>query len=101
MELSGFHKKEIQLSPEAVEEVNQKISELKDTLDKHGVFIVFNLEIGKGFLFPKTYKVCDIDDPDYDDVNSDDSPMSIDGVETKIGSCLEMYDYKFHSIIPA
>jgi len=101
MKFPELHNKEINVSPEAVEEVNQKIKELKDTLDKHGVFIVFNLEIGKGFLFPKTYKVCDIDDPACDDVDSDDSPMSVDGVETKIGSCLEMYDDNYHEIIPA
>ena len=101
MELPGLNKTEIKISPEAVEAVTQKIKELKDTLNKHGVFIVFNLEIGKGFLFPKTYRVCDADDPACDDVDSDDSPMSIDGVETEIGSCLEMYDDNYQEIIPA
>ena len=100
MELPGLTKKEINVNPEAVEAVNQKIKELKDTLDKHGMFIVFNLEIGKGFLFPKTYRVCDIDDQACDDVDSDDIPMSIEGVETKIGQCLEMYDDNYQEIIP-
>lgn len=101
MELPGINQNHIQINPDAVDEVNQKIQELKETLDKHGVFIVFNTEIGEGFLFPKTYKVCSCDDPECDAVDNDRVPMSIDGTQTQIGQCLDMYDDEYQLIIPA
>lgn len=101
MKLPRLVKKEISINPDAVAEVNQKIKNLKDTLEKHGVFIVFNTQIGKGFLFPNTYKVCSVNDPASYNVSDNDSPMSIEGVETQIGTCFKMYDDEFQEIIPA
>ena len=73
----------IVITPEAASEVNQKIKELKKTLEKHNLLMVFNLEIAEGFLFPNTYKVCDIDDPEYDEADPNDVPMSVEIIPTK------------------
>lgn len=90
----------IVISPEAASEVNQKIKELKETLEKHNLLMVFNLEIGEGFLFPNTYKVCSIDDPEYDEADHGDLPMSVDGIRTKIGDCMSTFDRHYNAIVP-
>lgn len=92
--------KQIVISPEAASEVNQKIKELKETLEKHNLLMVFNVEIGEGFLFPNTYKVCDIDDPEYDEASPNDLPMSVDGIRTKIGDCMSTFEKHYNAIIP-
>ena len=89
----------IVISPEAVSEVNQKIKELKETLEKHNLLMVFNTEIGEGFLFPNTYKVCSVDDPEYDEADPTDLPMSVDGIRTKIGDCMSTFDKHCNAII--
>ena len=91
--------KPIVISPEAASEVNQKIKELKETLEKHNLLMVFNVEIGEGFLFPNTYKVCDIDDSEYDEADPTDLPMSVDGVQTKIGGCMSTFEKHYNAII--
>ena len=90
----------IVISPEAASEVNQKIKELKETLDKHNLLMVFNVEIGEGFLFPNTYKVCSIDDPEYVKADPTDLPMSVDGIQTKIGDCMSTFEKYYNAIIP-
>ena len=75
----------IVISHYAAEEVNQKIKELKETLEKHNLLMVFNTEIGEGFLFPNTYKVCSVDDNEYSEADPKDLPMSVDGIRTNIG----------------
>ena len=92
--------KPIVISPEAENEVNQKIKELKETLEKHNLLMVFNVEIGEGFLFPNTYKVCSIDDPEYDEADPTDLPMSVDGTRTKIGDCMSTFEKHYDAIIP-
>ena len=91
--------KPIVISPEAASEVNQKIKELKETLEKHNLLMVFNVEIGEGFLFPNTYKGCDIDDPEYDEADPTDLPMSVDGIQTKIGRCMSTFEKHYNAII--
>jgi hypothetical protein len=91
--------KPIVISPEAAIEVNQKIKELKETLEKHKLLMVFNVEIGEGFLFPNTYKVCSIDDPEYDKADPTDLPMSVDGIQTKIGACMSAFEKHYNAII--
>lgn len=91
--------KPIVISPEAASEVNQKIKELKETLEKHNLLMVFNVEIGEGFLFPNTYKVCSIDDSEYDEADPTDLPMSVDGIQTKIGSCMSTFEKHYNAII--
>ena len=91
--------KPIVISPEAENEVNQKIKELKETLEKHNLLMVFNVEIGEGFLFPNTYKVCSIDDPEYDEADPTDLPMSVDGIQTKIGACMSAFEKHYNAII--
>lgn len=93
--------KPIVISPEAASEVNQKIKELKETLEKHNLLMVFNLEIGEGFLFPNTYKVCDIDDAEYDEADPTDLPMSVSGTRTQIGDCMSTFDKYYNAIIPS
>jgi hypothetical protein len=92
--------KPIVISPEAETEVNQKIKELKETLEKHNLLMVFNVEIGEGFLFPNTYKVCSIDDPEYGEADPADLPMSVDGTQTKIGGCMSTFEKYYNAIIP-
>lgn len=92
--------KPIVISPEAENEVNQKIKELKETLEKHNLLMVFNVEIGEGFLFPNTYKVCSIDDHEYDEADPTDLPMSVDGIRTKIGDCMSTFEKHYDAIIP-
>ena len=90
----------IVISSEAAIEVNQKIKELKETLEKHNLLMVFNVEIGEGFLFPNTYKVCSIDDPEYDEADPTDLPMSVEGIQTKIGDCMSTFEKHYDAIIP-
>ena len=92
--------KPIVISPEAENEVNQKIKELKETLEKHNLLMVFNVEIGEGFLFPDTYKVCSIDDPEYVKADPTDLPMSVDGTRTRIGDCMSTFEKYYNAIIP-
>jgi len=88
------------ISHEAASEVNQKIKELKETLEKHNLLMVFNVELGEGFLFPNTYKVCSIDDTEYDEADPTDFPLSVDGVKTWIGVCMSTYDMHYNAIVP-
>lgn len=92
--------KPIAISPEAENEVNQKIKELKETLEKHNLLLVFNTEIGEGFLFPDTYKVCSVDDPEYSEADPTDLPMSVDGNRTRIGGCMSTFEKYYDAIIP-
>lgn len=90
----------IVISHYAAEEVNQKIKELKETLEKHNLLMVFNTEIGEGFLFPNTYKVCSVDDNEYSEADPKDLPMSVDGIRTNIGGCMSTFEKYYNAIIP-
>lgn len=92
--------KPIVISPEAASEVNQKIKELKETLETHNLLMVFDVEIGEGFLFPNTYKVCSIYESEYDETDPTDLPMSVDGIQTKIDGCMSTFDMHYNAIVP-